>query len=228
MQVNTAHCLFEQSGTFKNQFKKLGMRAYDYDILNDFNETDYQIDLFQEIESAYRGGQSIFDNIGEDDLIIAFFPCTRFETKCAMHMKCHAYAELKWDDEKKVAYSMKMNDEVASMYRYLCEMFLIVLQRGLRMIVENPYHHDSYLTRYFPIEPRLIDKDRTKNGDYFKKPTQYFFINCDPENNLVFEPLEYVEQERIIYVNRNRSVERSKIHPQYANRFIRQYILDGE
>lgn len=25
-----AHCFFEQSGTFKNQFKKLGIDAYDY------------------------------------------------------------------------------------------------------------------------------------------------------------------------------------------------------
>ena len=44
-----AHCLFEQSGTFKNEFKKLGIEAYDYDILNDYGETDYQIDLFSEI-----------------------------------------------------------------------------------------------------------------------------------------------------------------------------------
>ena len=26
----TAHCLFEQSGTFKNEFKKLGIEALDY------------------------------------------------------------------------------------------------------------------------------------------------------------------------------------------------------
>ena len=51
-QPRKVHCLFEQSGTFKNEFKKLGIEAYDYDILNDFNETDYQIDLFSEI----RGG----------------------------------------------------------------------------------------------------------------------------------------------------------------------------
>ena len=49
------HCLFEQSGTFKNEFKKLGFQAYDYDILNDFNETDNVIDLFNEIEVAYKG-----------------------------------------------------------------------------------------------------------------------------------------------------------------------------
>lgn len=48
----TAHILFEQSGTFKNEFKKLGVDAIDYDILNDYGQTDRQIDLFSEI----RGG----------------------------------------------------------------------------------------------------------------------------------------------------------------------------
>lgn len=48
------HCLFEQSGTFKNEFKKLGYEAQDYDIRNDFNETDYVIDLFNEINVAYE------------------------------------------------------------------------------------------------------------------------------------------------------------------------------
>ena len=50
-----AHCFFEQSGTFKNEFKKLGIEAYDYDILNEFGQTDYQIDLFAEIEAAWGG-----------------------------------------------------------------------------------------------------------------------------------------------------------------------------
>lgn len=51
-----AHCLFEQSGTFKNEFKKLGVDAYDYDILNDFGQTDFVVDLYDEIERAYGGG----------------------------------------------------------------------------------------------------------------------------------------------------------------------------
>ena len=50
------HCLFEQSGTFKNEAKKLGFDSYDYDILNDFGETDYVIDLFSGIEKCYEGG----------------------------------------------------------------------------------------------------------------------------------------------------------------------------
>jgi hypothetical protein len=51
-----AHCLFEQSGTFKNEFKKLGIEAYDYDIQNEFGQTDYVVDIFAEIESGFEGG----------------------------------------------------------------------------------------------------------------------------------------------------------------------------
>jgi hypothetical protein len=51
------HCFFEQSGTFKNEFKKLGFDAEDYDIQNEFGETDNVIDLFNEIEKCYTGGQ---------------------------------------------------------------------------------------------------------------------------------------------------------------------------
>ena len=57
------HCFFEQSGVFKNEFKKLGYEAYDYDIQNNFGETDYQEDLFKAIEDAYDGKPSLFDNI---------------------------------------------------------------------------------------------------------------------------------------------------------------------
>lgn len=72
------HCFFEQSGTFKNEFKKLGYDASDWDIQNNFGQTDHVIDLFDEIEKAYCGGISIFDTISSDDLIMAFFPCIYF------------------------------------------------------------------------------------------------------------------------------------------------------
>ena len=52
--------MFEQSGTFKNEFIKLGIPAEDYDIQNNFGQTDHVIDLFQEIESAYSGGGQYF------------------------------------------------------------------------------------------------------------------------------------------------------------------------
>lgn len=49
-----AFCLFEQSGTFKNAFRKYGVEAEDYDILNDFGQTDHIVDIFAEI----RGGDT--------------------------------------------------------------------------------------------------------------------------------------------------------------------------
>ena len=75
------HCFFEQSGTFKNEFIKLGIPAEDYDIQNNFGETDHMDDLFKAIEDAYDGKPSLFDQIrgGRDgDLIMAFFPCIYF------------------------------------------------------------------------------------------------------------------------------------------------------
>ena len=51
------HCFFEQSGTFKNEFIKLGIPAEDYDIQDNFGQTDHVVDLFAEIEKAYEGGQ---------------------------------------------------------------------------------------------------------------------------------------------------------------------------
>ena len=80
------HCFFEQSGTFKNEFIKLGIPAEDYDIQNNFGETDHVVDLFAEIENGYEGKPSLFDNITKDDLIIAFFPCIYFSALSQMSM----------------------------------------------------------------------------------------------------------------------------------------------
>lgn len=57
------HCFFEQSGTFKNEFIKMGIPAEDYDIQNNFGETDHVEDLFKAIEDAYDGKPSLFDQI---------------------------------------------------------------------------------------------------------------------------------------------------------------------
>lgn len=72
------HCFFEQSGTFKNEFIKLSIPAEDYDIQNNFGQTDHVTDLFGAIDDAYDGNPSIIDTVTEDDLIIAFYPCIYF------------------------------------------------------------------------------------------------------------------------------------------------------
>lgn len=224
------HCLFEQSGTFKNEFKKLGYESYDYDIQNAFGQTDYVIDLFSEIGGAYDGKESIFDRIAQDDLVLAFFPCVRFEDQIMLHFRCQCGTQKNWTDEQKLEYSMKLQNELTEMYCLISKMVIVCLRKGLRIVIENPYSAQHYLKQYWCIQPKLIDKDRTQNGDIMKKPTQYFFINCEPKNNLVFEPIEYVDTVRFKKLkgaeNIQRKTMRSMIHPQYANRFIRQYLID--
>ena len=39
------YCFFEQSGTFKNEFRKLGYEAEDYDIQNEYGQTDHICDF---------------------------------------------------------------------------------------------------------------------------------------------------------------------------------------
>lgn len=233
MKVNKVHCLFEQSGTFKNTFIKRGVDAEDYDLLDDFGETDHVIDLFEEIDKAYDGKPSMFDSIGECDLVFAFFPCTRFQEKNMQLFQGNNYGMKNWMDERRLVNSMKLHEELHEMYMKICKLFTICLRGGWRMIVENPNTQPHYLTMFFPVKPKLVDPDRRDNGDYYKKPTQYWFVNCNPENNLVFEPLEYVPPIIIEYseklgTRRNRKVVRSLIHPQYADRFIRQYVLDQD
>ena len=116
-----AYCLFEQSGPFKNEFNKLGIDAYDYDIRNDFGQTDFVVDLFTEIQKAYEGWESIFDNMGGTDIIMAFFPCTRFESKVPLSFRGESSQQKNWNDLKKLQYSMKLHGELHELYEKLCE-----------------------------------------------------------------------------------------------------------
>lgn len=237
--INKAHCLFEQSGTFKNEFKKLGIEAYDYDILNDFGETDYQIDLFSEIEQAYEGGETVFDGFCTNDIIMAFFPCTRFENQIMLSFRGQAKQFKDWSMEQKIKYDMKLMDEVQRNYMVVCKMFLVCMNRGLKLIMENPYSEEHLLRRYWCYPPAIIDKDRRDNGDYYAKPTQYWFVGLEPKMNFLLDPIVYNhlgEKDAIRRLNSSMyadkfgkvslKIARSMIHPDYANRFIRRYILE--
>lgn len=227
------HCFFEQSGTFKNQFKKLGFESYDYDILNDFNETDYQMDLFNEIRNAYDGKPSLFDKFDKrKDTILAFFPCVRFEEQIQLYFRGTAVGQKKWSDEKKLEYNLNLHLELSNLYELITKLAIVCIRKNIPLIIENPYSSTHYLVKYWCIPYTILDNDRTLRGDYYVKPTQYWFINCVPKENFIFEPLQLVPRKKITAKvcdgGINNTVERSMIHPQYANRFIREFILDEE
>ena len=124
------HCLFEQSGTFKNEFKKLGYEAYDYDIQNNFGETDQVIDLFQQIDDAYDGKPSIFDSIKRDDLIMAFYPCIYFcaTSQFSFYMSCRNYRYL--TDVQKIDAILERSAKRSEFYDRLLRLVSVVLRGG--------------------------------------------------------------------------------------------------
>lgn len=182
------------------------------------------------LRGGYNGKPSVFDEISSDDIIFAFFPCTRFEAKIPLGFRGEMYQQKKWDDVRKLEYSMNLHKELHRNYMLISELAEIALKRGLRLIIENPYTQPHYLTTYWCIKPKIIDKNRRENGDYMEKPTQFFFIGCEPKQNFIFETIEYVELRKHNSMTdkdgKSRQERRSEMHPQYANRFIRQYIID--
>ena len=160
-----------------------------------------------------------------DDLVLAFFPCTRFEAQILLSFWGAQNQDKNMTDIEKLERDIRLHGELHENYVLITMLAIIILRKGLRMVFENPAGEQHYLTRYWCLKPGVIDKDRQQNGDAFKKPTQYWFIGCSPECNAVFEPMEYVEAKTWTGLSAR---ERSEIHPQYANRFIRQYILDCE
>lgn len=229
MKINgKVHCFFEQSGTFKNEFKKLGIPAFDYDLQNHFGETDHKIDLFHEIEEAYRGGQSVFDSISCDDLIMAFFPCIYFCANSQILMSWGAKNYRKKSTKEKTDEILKRSSNREYFYSLLVKMIAVADIRNLRMIVENPWSEQTFLKANFILPPSLVDMDRTRRGDYFKKPTAYWFLNCEPTHGMSLQKPK--EEKRIEHSNPSGqagicSEERSMISPDYARNFINDFIL---
>lgn len=170
-------------------------------------------------------------------MIFAFFPCTRFENQVMLSFRGQAKQFKNWTMRMKIEYDMGLIDELHRNYLLVCKMFITCIDRGLKLIMENPYSEEHFLRRYWCYPASIIDKDRRDNGDYYAKPTQYWFVGCEPKYNFLMEPIKYNSLDLPQWEKRKKSdylrtgakdikTARSMIHPDYANRFIRQYIID--
>lgn len=223
MTVNFAHCLFEQSGTFRDEFIRVGIPAKDYDLSNEFGRTDWQGDLFSQIELAFLDKSSIFDFFAADDLIFAFFPCTYF---CGHNEMYFCGTHYNYRQLTKPEMLDKIIERAQLRHNYyvtLLKFCRVVESRGLRAIIENPYNAHHYWRFNFPYKPAVIDMNRRRSGDYFRKPTQYLFINCEPAGKM---SLQLDKPER--YVEDHYGIDRSLISPDYAHNFICDHILGIE
>ena len=223
------YLMFEQSASFKNEFKKLGYEAFDIDIQNNFGETDYQIDLFDEIEKAYEGEVSLFDNITKDDICMAFFPCIYFSamSQMAFSFGYNNYKNLSIKEKTDKILERSANREC--FFRICVKMISVAMQKNIRLIMENPWSEQTFLKANFVMPPSLVDMDRTKRGDVYKKPTAYWFVNCEPTHGQSFQRPK--TQVKTIMSSRSSSEagicseERSMISLDYARNFICDFIL---
>ena len=222
------HCFFEQSGTFKNEFIKLGIPAEDYDIQNNFGETDHVVDIFENIQNAYDGGASVFDNITKDDLIVAFFPCIYFSCISAVWFSMTQRDYKNWPIQKIVKNIIERNKNRSNFFEILNKFCAVCLTKSLKMVFENPWSENHFLKFGFLKPPSLIDNDRTRRGDFFVKPTAYWFWNCEPTHGQSFK--EPKQKKSILWARQAKqtgmcSEERSMISPDYARNFICDFII---
>ena len=224
------HCFFEQSGTFKNEFKKLGYEAYDYDIQNNFKQTDYVIDLFAEIEKGYDGKPSVFDKITKDDLIIAFFPCVHFCGVSQMWFSLSHRDYAKWETKRIFEYILNKNNKRSYFFELINKLVCVCLIRNLRIVIENSWQGQQFL-RVFLKQPDIVDENRMLRGDYMIKPTAYWFFNCEATNGFSYQN----DKKRVEPMNLRKaketglcSEERSMISSDYARNFICDFILGKE
>ena len=178
------------------------------------------------------GGYSLFDNITKDDIVIAFFPCIYFTgstNPCYFRLDNINYRGL--TIEQKFDAIIKRAKDRNYFYELLYKLVGICIIRQFRLIIENPFSELHYLHNNFIEEPTIIDKDRTRRGDYFKKPTAYWFFNCKATNGMTFQK----PKKRLSVFSCKGSIkagicseERSMISPDYARNFICDFILGKE
>ena len=116
-------------------------------------------------------------------------------------------------------------------FSYAVKMIGIAKMRNIRLIMENPWSEQTFLKQNFPFKPAVIDNNRRLRGDYFAKPTAFWFVNCEPTHMKTMQPRERGKNICEIKPSATAGVcseERSMISPDYARNFICDFIIGKE
>lgn len=136
------------------------------------------------------------------------------------------YRRLTFDEKiQKILERAELREDF---YKRLIMLCAICVRKGIRLIIENPWSEQTYLKANFIKAPDVVDSNRLLRGDYFKKPTAYWFWNCEPTSGLSYQK---DKEQKTIWSTRGSSQaglcseERSMISPDYARNFICDFIL---
>lgn len=162
---------------------------------------------------------------------MAFFPCIYFcaTSQMAFSWGCTNYRKL--DTAK--AKTDKIIERSANreyFFKLAIKMLAVAEDRGIRLIMENPWSEQTFLKANFILPPSLVDNNRMLRGDTRVKPTAYWFINCTPTQGFTLQYDKLAEKQTHMSSRGSKqaglcSEERSMIHPDYARNFICDFIL---
>lgn len=159
---------------------------------------------------------------------MAFFPCIYF---CQNSMILFSWSNKNYQKlsiHEKTDKILERSANREHFYRLAIKLFAVVKERGIRMVFENPMSGLTYLPNNFVENPTIIDKNRLLRGDYFVKPTGFWFVNFEPKHGFT---LQDDKDPKTIYSAKSGikagicSEERSMISSDYARNFIYDFIL---
>lgn len=160
---------------------------------------------------------------------MAFFPCIYFTgsvNPCYFTMENTNYRKL--STKQKFDAMLERADQRNDFYKLLYKLVGVCVLRGLRLVIENPFSPLHFLHNNFLKEPTIVDNDRRRRGDYFQKPTGFWFFNAEPTNGCTFQK---PKKELVVWEAKSASKaglcseERSMISPDYARNFICDFVL---
>lgn len=157
----------------------------------------------------------------------------------------------RYTDLQRLQYSRASIEDIAHFYEILTKLCEIAILKGFKLIIENPNSQPHFLNLYFPFKPAVTINDRSKYGDYFKKPTNFWFFNFEPQNNLILasegqkgrrlnmsggagcernrdknELVRWFKEKYDIETTLQKA--RSLISPTFARNFIKSFILSAD
>lgn len=162
---------------------------------------------------------------------MAFFPCIYFSCMSQMLISYTHRNYVNLSPKERIDEILKRSANRELFFARAVKMVAVAKMRGLRLIMENPWSEQTFLKQNFPFNPTVIDNDRTRRGDYYTKPTAFWFINCKAGNGFTLQPRK--KDKNICQMPKSSeaglcSEERSMISPDYARNFICDFILGRE
>lgn len=162
---------------------------------------------------------------------MAFFPCIYFCENNELYFTGKHMNLSRLSTKEKIETILQRARDRQSMYELCLKLFCVCDVRNIRLIMENPFSYAHYLVNNFPYKAVLIDNNRTLRGDFYKKPTQYWFLNCEPTYGKSFQESyihKHIASGKPGIKGGICSEDRSMISPDYARNFICDFILGKE